>query len=132
MGGRGQRFLNAGYKVYKPFLKINKKNRIIDNIVKNFDKNNTEIIIVGNSARYKLYNFKIPNKKIHKINIKRHTLGPLYSIFLATKKIKTIVGKNHVYITYSDINWNWNFDDIKKIVKKKEWLYSPTEVFIHI
>ena len=119
MGGRGQRFLNAGYKVYKPFLKINKKNRIIDNIVKNFDKNNTEIIIVGNSARYKLYNFKIPNKKIHKINIKRHTLGPLYSIFLATKKIKTIVGKNHVYITYSDINWNWNFDDIKKIVKKK-------------
>ena len=71
MGGRGQRFLDAGYKVYKPFLKTNNENRIIDNIVKNFDKNNTEIIIVGNSARYKLYNFKIPNKKPRKLFIKK-------------------------------------------------------------
>ena len=64
MGGRGQRFLDAGYKVYKPFLKTNNENRIIDNIVKNFDKKNTEIIIIGNSIRYKLYDFKISKKKI--------------------------------------------------------------------
>ena len=51
---------DAGYKVYKPFLKTNNENRIIDNIVKNFDKKNTEIIIIGNSIRYKLYDFKIP------------------------------------------------------------------------
>jgi len=119
MGGRGQRFLDAGYKVYKPFLKINKKNRIIDNIIKNFDKKNTEIIIVGNSIRYKSYNLKIPRKKLHKINIKSHKLGPLYSIFLASKKIKNIVGENQIYISYSDINWNWNFNSIKKIVKKR-------------
>ena len=74
MGGRGQRFLDAGYKVYKPFLKTNNENRIIDNIVKNFDKKNTEIIIIGNSIRYKLYDFKIPKKKLHKINISSHKL----------------------------------------------------------
>ena len=119
MGGRGQRFLDAGYKVYKPFLKTNKENRIIDNIVKNFGKKNTEIIIVGNPIRYKTYNFKIPKEKLHRINIISHKLGPLYSIFLASKRIKNIVGENQVYISYSDINWNWSFDNIKKIVKKK-------------
>ena len=119
MGGRAQRFLDAGYKVYKPFLKTNNENRIIDNIVKNFDKKNTEIIIIGNSIRYKLYDFKIPKKKLHKINISSHKLGPLYSIFLASKKIKNIVGENEIFISYSDINWNWSFNNIKKIVKKK-------------
>jgi len=120
MGGKGQRFLDAGYKVYKPFLKVNKKNRIIDNITKNFDKKNTELIIIGNTRRYKSYNFKIPKKRVHKINIRSHKLGPLYSIFLASKTIKSIVGKNQVYISYSDINWNWNFRNIKKTILKKK------------
>ena len=34
MGGRGQRFLDAGYKVYKPFLKTNNENRQIINLIK--------------------------------------------------------------------------------------------------
>ena len=38
MGGKGQRFIDAGYKIYKPFLKTSNKERIIDGIIKNFDK----------------------------------------------------------------------------------------------
>ena len=37
LGGKGQRFVDAGYKVYKPFLKINKDKSIIDDIVNNFE-----------------------------------------------------------------------------------------------
>ena len=33
MGGRGNRFLNAGYKTYKPFLPVDNKNIILDNII---------------------------------------------------------------------------------------------------
>ena len=53
MGGKGQRFLASGYKVYKPFLKISKKMRIVDGIIKNFDSKKTEIIIIGNTKRIK-------------------------------------------------------------------------------
>ena len=38
LGGVGQRFIDAGYKTYKPFLKVSKNNRIIDKIVSNFPK----------------------------------------------------------------------------------------------
>ena len=38
LGGLGKRFVSEGYKTYKPFLKISKKTRIIDNILNNFPK----------------------------------------------------------------------------------------------
>ena len=58
MGGKGQRFLASGYKVYKPFLKISKKMRIVDGIIKNFDSKKTEIIIIGNTKRIKKKKFE--------------------------------------------------------------------------
>ena len=38
LGGLGKRFINEGYKTYKPFLKTSKISRVIDNIVNNFPK----------------------------------------------------------------------------------------------
>ena len=112
LGGKGQRFVDAGYKVYKPFLKINKDKSIIDNIINNFENKHCEIILVGNTKRYQSNNLDT-KKKIHIINIKKHTSGPLFSIFLAANKIKEIVGNNSLFIVYSDINWSWNFKEIK-------------------
>lgn len=119
MGGKGQRFLTAGYKVYKPFLKISKKMRIIDGIIKNFDIKKTEIIIIGNRKRIKkkYLNFK---NKLHFINIINHKNGPLYSIFLARKKIESIVNNNICFICYSDINWKWDWNKVKKFIKTKK------------
>ena len=90
LGGLGIRFLKDGYKTYKPFLKTSKKSRVIDNIVDNFPKKHTHVIIIGNSKRYKniISNFKRKNTSF--IKIKNHKSGPLYSLFLA-KKIK----RNH-------------------------------------
>ena len=31
MGGKGQRFIDAGYKTYKPFLPIDSHDKIFDN-----------------------------------------------------------------------------------------------------
>ena len=132
-GGKGQRFIDAGYKVYKPFLNIGHKTRIIDNIIKNFDRKNLEVIIIINSKYNKFCNFSLSKKKIHIINIKSHKLGPLYSIFLASNKIKKIVGKNNIFISYSDINWKWNYKRVKKhILGKKVVIFSHTGFHPHL
>ena len=44
MGGVGQRFIKSGYKTYKPFLPIDRNLTVIENIINNFSKKNTEII----------------------------------------------------------------------------------------
>ena len=42
LGGVGQRFIDEGYKTYKPFLKVSKNNTIIDKIVSNFPRKKTK------------------------------------------------------------------------------------------
>ena len=59
LGGLGKRFVSEGYKTYKPFLKISKKTRIIDNILNNFPKKNTNLII----------------KHVNKTNVKRANMS---------------------------------------------------------
>jgi|TARA_B100001964_G_scaffold235017_1_gene294420 hypothetical protein len=125
MGGKGQRFINAGYKIYKPFLKISENFRIIDKIVKNFNDKNIEIIIIGNLKRIQSAKLSFKNK-VHLINIEDHKLGPLYSIFLANQKLKKIIKDHSFFISYSDINWNWNFSRVNEFISKKE-----TVVFTH-
>ena len=39
MAGMGFRFVNQGYKIYKPFLKYYNGKTIIEGIINNFDKN---------------------------------------------------------------------------------------------
>lgn len=119
LGGVGQRFYNAGYKTYKPFLKISNKVRVIDKIINNFPKNNTKIIVIGNEKKFQLIQSNLKKKAIL-IKIKNHKLGPLNSILLAKKRLKEIVGKSSFFIVYSDINWNWNFKSVKKFIAKKK------------
>tara|TARA_B100000963_G_C22632361_1_gene675645 strand:+ start:2911 stop:4401 length:1491 start_codon:yes stop_codon:yes gene_type:complete len=119
LGGLGKRFQEAGYKTYKPFLKISKKIRVIDNIINNFPKS-THLIIIGNEKKFKNIIKKIKRKKTSFIKIKNHNSGPIFSLFLARKKIKKIIRDDPFYISYSDINWEWNYKDIEKFVKTKK------------
>lgn len=132
MGGKGQRFIDAGYKIYKPFLKTSNKERIIDGIIKNFDKKENEIIIIGNRKRIEKKNINL-KRKFHFININNHKYGPLYSIFLAAKKIESIVKENRCFICYSDINWKWNWAKVKHFIKnKKVVIFSHTGFHPHL
>ena len=125
LGGLGQRFADSGYTTYKPFLKISKNLRVIDNIANNFPKKHTHIIIIGNQKKYRniVCNFKRKNTSF--IKIKNHKSGPLYSLFLAKEKLKEIIKDNNFFISYSDINWKWNFKSVKKdLIKKDIVIYS--------
>jgi molybdopterin-guanine dinucleotide biosynthesis protein A/choline kinase len=120
LGGLGKRFVESGYKTYKPFLKISKNLRVIDSIANNFPKKDTQIIIIGNQKKYKdiVSNFK--RKNTFFLKIKNHKSGPLYSLFLAKKKLKKIIKDNNFFIAYSDINWRWDFKSVKKDLLKKD------------
>jgi NDP-sugar pyrophosphorylase family protein len=133
LGGLGKRFLYDGYKTYKPFLKISKNTRIIDNIVNNFPKKNTHIIIIGNEKKFKNITNNFKRKNTSFIKIKNHNSGPLYSIFLAKEKIKKIVKDKSFFISYSDINWKWNFSNvIKNIFNKKIVVFSHQSFHPHL
>ena len=125
LGGVGQRFIDAGYKTYKPFLKVSKNNRIIDKIVSNFPKKKTKVIVIGNEKKFRLIKSNL-KKNILFIKIKNHKYGPLYSIFLANKELKGIIKDSKFFIVYSDINWNWKFQHINKFIK-----YKKLVVFTH-
>ena len=116
LGGLGKRFQEAGYKTYKPFLKISKKTRVIDNIINNFPKN-THLIIIGNEKKFKNIIKNIKRKKNFFIKIKNHNSGRIFSLFLAREKIKKII-RDDLYISYSDINWEWNYKDIENLLNK--------------
>ena len=71
LGGLGSRFIEAGYKTYKPFLKISKKSRIIDEIINNFPISKTHVIILGNKKKY-TYISKNLKKKKTSLPIQKH------------------------------------------------------------
>jgi bifunctional N-acetylglucosamine-1-phosphate-uridyltransferase/glucosamine-1-phosphate-acetyltransferase GlmU-like protein len=119
MGGKGKRFINSGYKTYKTFLPLDKKITILENIISIFKGINVEVIIIANfkalSDKYGKY-FK---NRYHLINIPSHDKGPLYSLFLAHKKIEKIVKNNKIFISYSDISWIWKIKEIINRIKNK-------------
>ena len=120
MGGEGVRFKVAGYKTYKPFLKVSDNITILDKIIKNFPSAKTEFIIIGNSKKIKLIKLKVKNKNVQILEIKPHKFGPLYSLHLAEKKLDKIISDNNLFVVYSDINWNWNYRKVLKFVEGKE------------
>ena len=41
-------------------------------------------------------------------------------MYLAKEKIRAIIKDNNFFISYSDINWKWNFNNVKKYVENKK------------
>ena len=110
MAGKGNRFVKAGYKTYKPFLQLSKKENIIQNICDSFSKNSNKYFIVDKNLNknYLKILSKIPNSKI--IKIKSHKLGPGYTLLSAEKELKDL---KKVFVCYSDIVWKWNKKKLK-------------------
>lgn len=105
MAGKGHRFIKAGYKTYKPFLPLSKKENIIQNICNSFPKNTKKIFIIDkklNNNYLKILK-QIPNSKI--IKVKSHKLGPGYTLLLAKKELQDL---KKIFVSYSDIVWKWN------------------------
>ena len=110
MAGKGYRFVKAGYKTYKPFLKLSKKENIIQNICNNFSKSSNKYFIIDKNLNKKYIRIlnEIPNSKI--IKIKSHKLGPGYTLLAAQNELKNL---KNIFVCYSDIVWKWNKKKIK-------------------
>ena len=118
LAGYGKRFIKAGYTTLKPFLNIDQENNMLDLIVNNFPKKTRKIFIVRKKIEKKylkiLKNYN--NSKI--VFIKSHKLGPLYTLYLAKKKLKNL---KNIFISYCDIHWVWKNKRIKNL--KSNYVY---------
>ena len=115
MAGKGDRFLRAGYKTYKPFLKTKNSKTILDNITNKFNKKINIIFIVSKnlSNKYLLKLKNIENSKIIKID--QHKLGQDI-LFCSKKFLKNL---ENIFVRYSDIEWVW----LKKLKHKKNVIF---------
>ncbi len=120
LGGLGTRFTTAGYKTYKPFLKTSANSRIIDNIISNFPSKETKTIIICNEKKYEYVRKNLKKKNIIFIKIRNHKQGPVQSIYLARQELKKIIQNDRFFISYSDINWKWNYHSMKNYLKNKK------------
>ena len=109
LAGYGRRFANDGYKILKPFLKIDDDNIMITQIINKFPKKIKKIFIVRSNLQKNYVDVlkNIENSELH--FIKPHNLGPLQSIYSIRKVIKNL---KKIYISYCDIDWVWNKTNI--------------------
>jgi len=113
MSGKGQRFLNAGYKDIKPLIKVEGK-PIIEHIVSMFPGEDDFIFICNNehlrdtNIEDVLLRLK-PSARI--ISIAPHNKGPVYAVL---KSKKYIEDDEPVIVNYCDFNAWWNYEDFKR------------------
>lgn len=121
MAGFGKRFLNKNFKTYKTLLKVDSSNTIYDKIISNFKHQNLKIILILNQEISSNFKNKFKKKNLKIITINKHNKGPVFSIFKALSQINDLVGENEkIFISYSDINWNWDLNEVLKYVKNKD------------
>jgi hypothetical protein len=110
MAGFGSRFKKAGYKTYKPFIKINGK-CMIDYVIDNFPSNVNKFFLVNKNLLTDCEVEYLSNKKNGTIvEINPHQNGPGFSIVEAKDKLPL---NESFFIAYNDIYWDWNFDDVR-------------------
>ena len=121
MAGIGKRFTDMNYKTYKTLLKVDNFNTVYDKIISNFKHKKLRIILIINTEISKKYKKKFSKKNLEIITIKKHKNGPTYSIYQAWTKINELINEDEkIFISYSDINWNWNFREVTSYLKNKD------------
>lgn len=121
MAGIGKRFLDKNYKTYKTLLKVDEVNTVYDKIISNFNNKNLRIILILNTEISKKFKKNFLKKNLNIITINKHKNGPVYSILKAWKKINELVKYDEqIFISYSDINWNWNFEHVQNYLQNKD------------
>lgn len=106
MAGSGSRFKRAGYKCYKPFIKINDK-FMVDYVIDNFPAEIKKFFLVDRNFltdKQLTYLSQKYNSKVIVIN--PHKLGPGYSVFEAKEKLPL---EESFFIAYNDVYWEWNY-----------------------
>ncbi len=117
MSGVGARFVAAGYKDFKPLIKVHGK-PIIEHVVNLFPGENDFIFICTTSAlkdgklEADLKRIK-PSAKI--LEIAEHKLGPVYAV---SKAFDLIADDEPVIVNYCDFFMDWDYQDFKATMIK--------------
>ena len=113
--GKGQRFLDAGYDVYKPGLLFMGK-PMIYHIIESFPENYKKWIITDNEHFEFLNKLLEPYDNINFIIIDSHKNGPAWSILKAAHNLPL---NQSCFAVYNDVYWKWNFTDVLKYIKSE-------------
>lgn len=118
MTGKGQRFLDAGYKTIKPLLEVDGK-YVIEHVVNLFpDEEN--FIFICNSQHLKTTNLGeiltglAPKCKI--VEIPPHKKGPVYAVY----QIRDMINDDEeVIVNYCDFGTYWDYKDFLKHTRER-------------
>lgn len=110
MSGRGNRFVEAGYKVPKPLIEIDGK-PIIEHVVNMFP-GEQDFLFICSSDHLETTNMRIileriaPQGKI--IAIEPHKKGPVYAVSQVFNEIKD---DEEIIVNYCDFSCYWDYND---------------------
>jgi NDP-sugar pyrophosphorylase family protein len=115
MSGIGKRFIDAGYEVPKPLIKVGGKT-IIQHVLEMFPNIDDPLLIVNedhlSNPSLDLANIILetkPNAIIYPI--REHKLGPGWAVLQAKTLIDPV---RPVIVNYCDFGWLWNFDEFTR------------------
>ncbi|MBN2367891.1 NTP transferase domain-containing protein [Candidatus Woesearchaeota archaeon] len=113
MSGIGKRFLDAGYEIPKPLLRVDGK-PIIEYVINLFPGEDDFVFIcnkdhIETTDMKQILNKLKPSAKI--IVIDRHKYGPVYAVAKASDEISD---EEEVIVSYCDFNAVWNYPEFKK------------------
>ena len=119
MSGKGQRFIDAGYEVPKPLIKVDGK-PIIEHVCDLFPGEN-KFTFICNSAHLAETNMTEvlksikPNANI--VDIPNHKKGPVYAVSLISNLIKD---NEEVIVNYCDFGTYWDYEDFLKHTRSRD------------
>lgn len=119
MAGTGNRFVQKGYNLPKPLIKIGDK-KIIEYVLDCFSASDDYVFIcneehVKNTDIKKVLLSLRPNSTI--ITIPQHKLGPVHSLKFSYEFIKD---NEEIIVSYCDNPFIWDYEDFLKHVKNNK------------
>ena len=119
MSGIGKRFIEAGYKVPKPLIRVDEKT-IIEHVCNLFPDEN-KFTFICNSKHLADTNIKQvlqsikPNSNI--IGIPNHKKGPVYAVSLVNEVIED---DEEVIVSYCDFGTYWDYKNFLKHTRDRD------------
>ena len=117
MGGLGQRFVDAGYNVPKPFIEVAGQ-KIIDRIVNMFGEDD-EMIFICNERHLRTDDTESYLQGIKRgctiLSVPQHTKGPVFTVI---PHLDSIHDDEEVIVCYCDNPYLWNYREFKNYVNK--------------
>lgn len=121
MAGSGQRFQDAGYKISKPMIPVNRK-PMIEYVVDMFYRDSDDFVFIVSLSDYRKGDIQVLLKKLVKrcsvLSIEDHKKGPVWTVW--TKAIPYIDMDEPVIIVHCDTPLIWDYNKFYDFARYKD------------